>query len=290
MTGQIASDRRLDLERLADVLRPDLHRYAARLVGSVIDGEDVVQDTFLRAFAAIDKLSDATPLKPWLFRIAHNRSIDLLRHNQRWPADPMEDAPQIVAIDAEAITLRHEAVDHAVSRFADLSIAQRATVILKDVLDEPLAEIAALLELSIDAVKAHLARGRARLRNVPTAAPAPDFSENARHFATLFNRQDWTALRALLAEDVRLNQARRPIREGAEEVGRFFTFYEAYPPVRLVPAWIEGREVFLVFDASQSAPLYFMRIIWSGARITEIRDHRYATYILDGVDLSGRPE
>ena len=205
MTGFTSPERRLALERLADDLRPDLHRYAARLMGSVIDGEDVVQDTFARALAAIDDLPIDTPLKPWLFRIAHNRAIDLLRHNRRWPTKPVDAAPLVDISDAEEDTLRREALGLAVSRFATLSVPQRAAVILKDILDEPLAEIAALLDLSLDAVKAHLARGRAQLRIVPLPAVPPPPSAEALHFAALFNRQDWAALRALLANDVRLN-------------------------------------------------------------------------------------
>jgi RNA polymerase sigma factor (sigma-70 family) len=67
---------------LAGELRPDLHRYCARLMGSVIDGEDVVQDTLVRAFVALQDLEEAPPLRPWLFRIAHNRALDLLRSRE----------------------------------------------------------------------------------------------------------------------------------------------------------------------------------------------------------------
>ena len=69
--------------------------------------------------------------------------------------------------------MRQEAVETAVSRFAELPVLQRSVVILKDVLDESLAEIAALLDLTVDAVKAHLARGRARLRRDQRRRPSP---------------------------------------------------------------------------------------------------------------------
>ena len=64
---------------LAGELRPELHRYCARLMGSVIEGEDVVQDTFTRAYVALDELQEVPPLRAWLFKIAHNRAVDLLR-------------------------------------------------------------------------------------------------------------------------------------------------------------------------------------------------------------------
>jgi DNA-directed RNA polymerase specialized sigma24 family protein len=66
--------RQAELLALADKLRPELHRYCARLMGSVIEGEDVVQDTFARAFVALDELEEAPLLRAWLFRIAHNRA------------------------------------------------------------------------------------------------------------------------------------------------------------------------------------------------------------------------
>ena len=66
-------DRRAELLALAGKLRPDLHRYCARLMGSVIDGEDVVQDTLIRAFVALQDLEEEPPVRSWLFRIAHNQ-------------------------------------------------------------------------------------------------------------------------------------------------------------------------------------------------------------------------
>src|SRR3954469_18754414 len=60
-------------------LRPSLHRYCARMTGSVLDGEDVAQDALFRAYRKLDTFDDARPLAPWLLRIAHNRCIDFLR-------------------------------------------------------------------------------------------------------------------------------------------------------------------------------------------------------------------
>src|SRR5215468_10441820 len=60
-------------------LRPRLHRYCARMTGSVLDGEDVMQEALFEAYRKLDKFDDTRSLKPWLFRIAHNRCIDFLR-------------------------------------------------------------------------------------------------------------------------------------------------------------------------------------------------------------------
>src|SRR4051812_19018937 len=106
--------------------------------------------------------------------------------------------------------LDREALRTAVVRFAALPVPQRSVVILKDVLDESLAEIAALLDLTVDAVKAPLARGRTWLREInaraapPAAPPAP--SPAVARYVALFNDRNWDALRAMLADDVKLVQ------------------------------------------------------------------------------------
>ena len=274
----------------ADALRPELHRYAARLVGSVIDGEDVIQEAFARAFATAGSIPPDTPLRPWLFRVVHNKAIDTLRQRSTRRAEPLEtafDLADVSAVGPEDALIRQDTVLIALGHFAELPVPQRSAVILKDVLGESLADIAALLELSVDAVKAHLSRGRASLRAVSDmrreVAPPP--SPEALNFAALFNARDWDALRRLLADDVRLRQARRPEISGAADVGRFFTYYAEYPPVRIEPAWLEGREILLVSAEAPDGPSYFMLLEWRGQKISLIRDHRYATYVIEGADV-----
>jgi RNA polymerase sigma-70 factor (ECF subfamily) len=290
--------RRAGLAALASELRPELHRYCARLMGSVIEGEDVVQDTFARAFLALGDLDQATPLRPWLFRIAHNRALDLLRRRAILASAPIEAAHEVAdqaTPDPVEVLMRQEAVETAVSRFTELPILQRSVVILKDVLDEPLAEIAALLGLTVDAVKAHLARGRARLRQVNAQAgrppePQPASAAVARYVA-LFNQRDWDGLRALLADDVKLNQSLHPVREGAADVGMFFTIYAKVEGVRLAPAWLEGREVIAVYElADDPGPSHFMWLEWRDGQISFIRDYRYLQYVAADAELVLAPE
>jgi RNA polymerase sigma factor (sigma-70 family) len=286
-------DRRAEFLALAGELRPQLHRYCARLVGSVIDGEDVVQDTLARALVALAEIEEMPSLRPWLFRIAHNRALDLLRSRTVRMAEPIEAASDIADEanpDPVEVLMRQEAVETAVSRFAELPIIQRSVVILKDVLDESLKDIATLLDLSVDAVKAQLARGRARLReiNAHAATPAearPASAATARYVA-LFNQRNWEGLRALLADDVKLHQSTYPVRVGAADVGMFFTIYAKFEGVRLAPAWVEGREVIAVFEAGTDAkPSYIMWLEWRGDRISFIRDYRYARYIVTDAEL-----
>jgi RNA polymerase sigma-70 factor (ECF subfamily) len=252
-----------------------------------------VQDTFARALVALEDMEEMPPLRPWLFRIAHNRALDLLRGRAVRMAEPIEAASDVADPanpDPVEMLMRQEAVETAVSRFAELPTMQRSVVVLKDVLDASLIEIADLLDLTVDAVKAHLARGRARLRQInaqayPLAQARPASAAVARYVA-LFNQRDWDGLRALLAEDVKLNQATYPPRAGRADVGRFFTIYAKFEGVWLAPAWLEGREVIAVFDnRADPKPSYFMWLEWRDGRISFIRDYRYVRYIAADAEL-----
>jgi RNA polymerase sigma factor (sigma-70 family) len=286
------------LVALASELRPELHRYCARLMGSVIDGEDVVQDTFARAFVALDELEEGAPLRAWLFRIAHNRALDLLRSRAIRAAEPIEAAHEVVdpeSPDPVEVMMRREAVETAVSRFAELPTTQRSVVILKDVLDQSLEEIAAMLDLTVNAVKAHLARGRARLKAINIGAqvkPAPRApSSDVARYVALFNGRDWDGLRAMLADDVHLIQSTYPQRAGAADVGMFFGIYAKIDGVRLAPAWLEGREVIAVWEDPQAAkPSYLMWLEWKDGRISFIRDYRYVRYVVDDAELVLAPD
>jgi len=251
-------------------------------------------------------LEEAPPLRAWLFRIAHNRALDLLRSRAIRAAEPIEAAHEVAdpeSPDPVEVLMRREAVETAVSRFVELPTVQRSVVILKDVLDQSLEEIAALLDLTVNAVKAHLARGRARLKAInanavdadavdanapgeraPRAARPP--SPAVARYVALFNRHDWDALRAMLADDVRLIQSAHPLRAGAADVGMFFGIYARSAPVRLAPAWLEGREVIAVFEDPQAVkPSYLMWLEWTAGRISFIRDYRYVRYVVDDAEL-----
>jgi RNA polymerase sigma-70 factor (ECF subfamily) len=263
-----------------------------------MDGEDVVQDSVARALVALDGLREVPPLRAWLFRIAHNRALDLLRSKAIRTAAPIEAAHNVAdpaTPDPVEMLMRQEAVRTAVSRFTELPLLQRSVVILKDVLDEPLAEIAALLDLTVDAVKAHLARGRARLREISAKAsrlPDPKSTSPAvARYVALFNQRDWDGLRALLAADVKLNQSTHPVRVGSGDVGMFFSIYATINGVWLTPGWLEGREVIAVFeDRADLKPSYIMWLEWRGDQIVFIRDYRYVRYVTADAELMLAPD
>ena len=124
-------------------LRPSLHRYCARMTGSVMDGEDIVQEALFEAYRKRDKYDDSRPLKPWLFGIAHNRCIDFLRKRRvRSEAEIASGAPDRVA----PLNPANLSVRPAVERLlASLPPMERACVLLKDVFNYSLEEIAELV-------------------------------------------------------------------------------------------------------------------------------------------------
>lgn len=276
------------LALVADV-RPDLHRYCARMTGSVASGEDVVQDVLARAYYELSQSKTLPPLRPWLFRIAHNRAIDHLRHEAYRAAEPMDAANDIADApehEPDQVLEHRQAMHLALARFLELAPAQRACVILKDVLDHSLDDIADELGLSVPAVKAALHRGRTVLQRVAQQASArsgrlPSPSPALVRYATLFNARDWDGVRALLADDVRLDLVSQRKAAGRRDVGMYLSNYDRARDWHLHPAWLEGREVLAVSHPQRkgSAPRYFIELGWVDGRLASIRDYRYVPYI-----------
>src|SRR5580700_4267077 len=84
---------------LVGELRPELHRYCARLTGSVIEGEDIVQETLAKAFYTMSLNPEVPPLRPWLFRIAHNAAIDWLKSHGHKHTEARADLDDVVTFD-----------------------------------------------------------------------------------------------------------------------------------------------------------------------------------------------
>lgn len=175
--------------------RADLHRYCRSLTGSVWDAEDLVQDTLIRAFAKLGEFSNPiTNPKSYLFRTASNLWIDRFRRtesSQYQPQQPFERPDKSTEI--------REAAKHLISV---LPPQERAAVVLKDVFDFHLDEIAEILNTTIGAIKAALHRGRnklsspepARIASVPSDALLDEFVD-------AFNARDLNRLASLLHED-----------------------------------------------------------------------------------------
>lgn len=267
-------------------VRPELHRYCARMLGSVADAEDVVQDTLARAFYALAGLEQMPPLRPWLFRIAHNRAVDQLRSYEHRMAESLHGLPDLSTEESgpEEALAREQATAFAIARFTALAPQQRSTVILKDVLGHSIEEIAALLELEVPTVKVALHRGRKRLaalaQETPLEAQVRTVSPALTRFIALFNARDWDALRAQLASDVELDLVSRAQRRG-QNVSSYFSSYAALNGWRFAPGFVDGREAILVYRAAGDAePSSFIELSLEAGQVRLIRDFWFVPYIL----------
>jgi RNA polymerase sigma factor (sigma-70 family) len=274
---------------LVSEVRPELHRYCARMTGSIADGEDVVQDTLAKAFFAMATLDEVPALRPWLFRVAHNAAIDFTRRVHRSPVEVVAEVPEPAAGGAGEV-VDPETVRVALVAFLALPPLQRSAVILKDVVGHSNAEIAGLLASTVPAVKAALFRGRERLRQererLPeVAALAPAASPVLEAYVRLFNAGDWDGVRALLAEEVRLDLVSTATRKG-KAVGIYFQRYAAEPDVRVALGTLEGRTVLWVYAPKGSErPRYFIAIdVGDSGQVTGIRDYRYVPYLTQDLD------
>jgi RNA polymerase sigma-70 factor, ECF subfamily len=268
-------------------LRPSLHRYCARMTGSVLDGEDVVQEALFDAYRKLDTFDQARPLKPWLFQIAHNRCIDFLRRREvRQEAELAAVAPDMVDPSEPAGPILDRAVEHMVSV---LPAKERACVLLKDVFDYSLEEIADLVDSTVGGVKAALNRGRSKLASLPQPALSrteprsanPELSGLLHLYVDRFNRQDWDGLRELISADAQLRVADRFA--GALANAPYFSNYRRWPePWRLAVGEVDGEPAVIIhfWDGSRWAPACPVHVEVANDRIVRIADYIHCPWIL----------
>ncbi|MES2069968.1 MAG: sigma-70 family RNA polymerase sigma factor [Pseudomonadota bacterium] len=283
-----------DFEQLLGAVRPRLHRYCARMTGSTTDGEDVVQEALIKAFAARPSSGTIDNAEAWLLRIAHNCALDLLRSRTRQLVTEAEEDFELVpapdAPDPDIVTT-------SLQRFMPLPALQRSAVILKDVLGHSLEEAAAITDTSETALKSALQRGRARLRAAAQqleAATAPEISGTARArliaYVDGFNQGDFDAVRAMLAEDVRLDLVAKFKRRGREEVGEYLGRYAASRQWAFAAGLIDDRPAMLVYERAASAgksagkPVYFVALDIEEDQIVSVRDFLFARYAMEGLE------
>ena len=282
----------VDISALMVALRPKLHRYCARMVGSVIDGEDVLQDALIKAVEAFASTGPVQNPQAWLFRIAHNTALDFLRRRNRQGALQSMEEVDMMADELDEIARRQIAAT-SLRTFMRLPVAQRSSVILMDVLGCSLQEVCDVMDFSLPAVKATLHRGRTRLRELadePDDTPRPTLSDAERArlaaYVAQFNARDFDAIRAMIADDVRLELVNRTRLNGKAEVSRYFGNYAKIDDWHLVPGMMDGQPAILVFDpdAPGAPPKYFVLLSWQGDKVATIRDFRHAPYVLDGAE------
>ena len=279
-------------DRLLGELRPKLHRYCARMTGSRLDGEDLMQETLFEAYTKIETLDDVHRLKPWLFRIAHNRCIDFLRrrHARKHAESAYSDDVGVVAAEPAA-TDAHRAIERLVGH---LPPKERACVLLKDVFDYSLEETAELVDSTIGGVKSALSRGRTKLADLPAEATGkpsrpldPDTAQLLQRYVDLFNRHDWDGVRGLTSADARLRVA--DCFDGLLRSSPYFAEYERNPETwTLEFGAIDGEPVLLVLfqrgDRWQVA--WPVRVHVAGGVIDRIEDYYACPWVIGNASES----
>lgn len=275
---------------LAERHRRELHVHCYRMLGSLEDAEDLVQEALLRAWRRRETFAGRSTFRAWLYRIATNACLDFLERNPRrprlrpaqaagsararpdeipWlqpypdlllePVAPRDAEPDEAAVARETIELAFmAAIQHLPPR-------QRAVLILRDVLGWPASETAALLEMSVPAAKSALQRARATLKaQLPpqrlqwSAAGDPSNEERAllERYIAAHERADIPLLAELLREDALLTM----------------------PPE---PMWFAGRDTILAFSADvfdPASPMYHGR--WRGLPTSANRQPAAAHYVM----------
>jgi len=272
-----------DFAHLTDPLRPELLAYCYRMLGSVHDAEDQVQETLIRAWRSYGEFEGRASLRTWLYRIATNACLRALENRSRRPlpsglAGPGEvpEAPLAAArpevpwlqpfpdalLRAESADPASVAASRASVRLALVAAVQylpprqRAVLILRDVLAWRASEVAGLLGVSTAAVNSVLQRARDHLRR---AAPAPDeIREPAEpelrrlldRYASAFENADVSALTRLLRADAVLEMPPLPgWFAGRERIGRFLAFRVFGRPgdFAMVPTAANGQPAFAAY-------------------------------------------
>ena len=286
------TDPRAAFDSLLAEQRPKLHRYCARMTGSVIDGEDAVQEALVKAIEAYPGFAAVENPTAWLFRIAHNATLDLLRRRARREGRQAEGELDMIADPVATVEDRQNAAV-SLRTFMRLPVVQRSSVILMDVLGYSLDEIADVTDTTLPSIKAALHRGRTRLRELaqePEDRPVPVMSADERsrltRYIDRFNARDFDTLRNLLADEVKLDLVNRRRLEGRGPVSNYFTNYERATHWHFRPGVVEGRPAILVHPPGDPTTFsYFVLLEWQQDSLVTIRDFLYAPYVMDGADV-----
>ncbi|GGK63527.1 RNA polymerase sigma factor [Planomonospora parontospora subsp. parontospora] len=258
----------------AEAHRRELHVHCYRMLGSFDEAEDLVQETFLRAWRRRDTLRDGDGLRAWLYRIATNACLDHLRAHPRRPeprpapagADPGLDPPASGMVswlqpypdellDAADLVIERETIELAfLVAIQHLPPRQRAVLILRDVLGWSAQETAESLELTVAAVKSALQRARPVLRRhlparrlewAASAGPTPEDRAVLRRYIDAVEQADPSILTEVLRADV----------------------WQAMPPA---PIWLQGLETFVAaWTPAMTGPE-----AWGDWRVLAVRANR----------------
>ena len=282
-----------EFEGVIRVIRPKLHRYCARMTGSVIDGEDVLQITLIKAFETLTNAAHSSQapvqnIEAWLFRIAHNSAMDYFRSQARYA----QLNQQVDMNDHDEESSEPSLLSDDLKHLSGLPPLQRSVLLLRDLLGYSGEEVADIMEISVSAVKSALHRGRESAKKVSVINPAAktSFSENeilrAKVYAELFNLRDFDQLRQLLQQEVKLDLIDKSRRTGKQKVGNYFGNYNLAHDWYMEVGKVEGKLAILAFDKkdSQSPPMYFILLEYQNKKLSFIKDFRYARYVMESAN------
>jgi RNA polymerase sigma-70 factor, ECF subfamily len=301
--------------RLTGPHRGALHLHCYRMLGSIDDADDALQETLLRAWRSLDRFEPRAPFGAWLHRIATNVCLTMLAGRRRRPevplADPGEDAwnERLLHLQPYPDRLLDELETRETVQLAFVTAAQllppkqRAVLILRDVLDWSAKETAEALGDSVAAVNSSLQRARAGLERArslgaPPHVPGNTASEQAllRRFMAAWDRVDVDGIVRLLAREAIMAMPPEPLfLEGREPIGEFFG---AVPlggrldRIRLVPTAANRQPALAAYaweeDAGEHRAYGVMVFTFDGGAISSIVGFADASLFMR-FDLPERP-
>jgi RNA polymerase sigma-70 factor (ECF subfamily) len=297
IAGAQAGDERA-FRALVDPYRGVLEVHAYRMLGSRHDAEDVVQETLLRAWRALDRFERRASVSTWLYRICTNACLDEIerrpRRGEPLAVDPFPDALLEQAIGAVPIV--DPAARYAAREGMELALLtaiqrlpgrQRAVLILRDVLGWTGPEVAELLETTVAAVNGALQRARATVESVVPARSAREIRRAADRelldkYISAWERNDIDALVALLRDDAVLSMPPEPALVGAAAIGEFWLSgtcgFGTTAALRARPAWSNGAPAVAFFhpDGTPHVLLVLAETTTDGGTLTKMYASRVA--------------
>jgi RNA polymerase sigma-70 factor (ECF subfamily) len=254
---------------LVEPYRRALQVHCYRMLGSPQDAEDIVQETLLRAWRALERFEPRASLRTWLYRIATNACLDEIERRPRQP-EPVEPFPNEL-LDQAATPTYDPAARYALREGLELALLaaiqllpgrQRAVLILRDVLGWTGPEVATLLDSTVASVNSALQRARSTIDSAlperAYGASDDDERELLRRYLDVWNAGDFDGLVGLLRDDAVIRMPPQPSIVGALAIATFFRDQAAdgdFAKMRLIATRANGRTAVVAHRIAEDGAL-----------------------------------